>query len=119
MKAGGRVINVGSTNAERMPFTGGRGVRPEQVSAAGLGARAGARPWPARDHEESHFILDRGVAMYDPLLWPVGRDVLPSVASCAVALGGYVYGSMSLEAASFLGKGSASVASSPASGLDV
>jgi NAD(P)-dependent dehydrogenase (short-subunit alcohol dehydrogenase family) len=23
MKAGGRVINVGSTNAERMPFTGG------------------------------------------------------------------------------------------------
>src|SRR5690242_7729367 len=73
-----------------------------------------SRPlYPVRESQGSHFILDPWVALHERLLGPASRGVLPPVPICAVALGGgYVYGSMSLEAASFLGKGSADLSSS-------
>ena len=52
MKAGGRIINIGSCNAERMPFAGRRRLRHEQGRAGGAGQRAGARPRPARHHHQ-------------------------------------------------------------------
>ena len=69
--------------------------------------------YSVRGSQGSRFILDRGLALDDPLLRLASPGVLPSVAIRAVALGGYVYGSMGLEAASFFWeKGSVDGASS-------
>jgi 3-oxoacyl-[acyl-carrier protein] reductase len=51
MKHGGRVINIGSCNAERMPFAGGC-LRDEQVCVARAGEGRGPRPRAARDHDQ-------------------------------------------------------------------
>ena len=50
---------------------------------------------------KSHFILDRGVALRDPLFRPVSPGVMPSVAVRVVTLGGNVDGGMGVEAAVF------------------
>lgn len=52
MKDGGRIINIGSTNAERMPFRRWRCLCDEQVSAAGVGARTCPRLGAARDNDQ-------------------------------------------------------------------
>jgi hypothetical protein len=56
--------------------------------------------------------FERRVTVHDPLLRPASRGVLPPVAIRAFTLGGNVYEGISLEAASFLGKGFVGGASS-------
>ena len=52
MKEGGRIINIGSCNAERMPFRRRRGLRDEQGRPGGPGQGPGARSRPARNHHQ-------------------------------------------------------------------
>lgn len=54
MKEGGRIINIGSCNAERMPFAGGAGLRDEQGGARRYGERFGPRSRSARHHDQQH-----------------------------------------------------------------
>lgn len=50
MKTGGRVITIGSCNADRMPFGGGAVYAMSKAALVGLVKRTGARPRPARHH---------------------------------------------------------------------
>ncbi|WP_431476777.1 SDR family NAD(P)-dependent oxidoreductase [Massilia eburnea] len=52
MKEGGRVINIGSTNAERMPFPGGSVYAMSKSALTGLVQGPGARPGTARHHHQ-------------------------------------------------------------------
>ena len=52
MKDGGRIINIGSTNAERMPFAGGGVYAMSKSALHGFGPRTGARPGTAGNHDQ-------------------------------------------------------------------
>ena len=66
MKAGGRVINIGSVNAERMPFPGG------SVYAMSKAALVGLTKGLARD------LAPKGITINNVQLGPVDTDMNPA-----------------------------------------
>lgn len=74
MKAGGRVVNIGSTNAERMPFPGG------SVYAASKAAVAALTRGLARD------LGARGITVNDVQPGPVDTDMNPAAGPFAETL---------------------------------
>ena len=52
MKEGGRIINIGSTNAERMPFAGGAVYAMSKSALQGLVQGARTRSRTSRDHNQ-------------------------------------------------------------------
>ena len=60
MQAGGRIINIGSCNAERMPYRRYGRLRDEQGGSRGTGQRTGPRPRPARHHDQQRPARSRG-----------------------------------------------------------
>lgn len=74
MKAGGRVINIGSTNAERMPFPGG------SIYAMSKSALTGLVQGLARD------LGPRGITINNVQPGPVDTDMNPANSDFAKAL---------------------------------
>jgi 3-oxoacyl-[acyl-carrier protein] reductase len=74
MKAGGRIINIGSTNAERMPFTGGT------VYAMSKSALQGLARGLARD------LGPRGITINNVQPGPVNTEMNPEEGALAEAL---------------------------------
>lgn len=65
MGEGGRIINIGSTNAERMPFAGGGPLCHEQSRAGGFDQRPGARPGATGDYHQQR-TTGPGGHRYEP-----------------------------------------------------
>src|SRR3954463_16558947 len=74
MKEGGRIINIGSTNAERMPFAGGA------VYAMSKSALQGLVQGMARD------LGPRGITVNNVQPGPVDTDMNPSEGEFAESL---------------------------------
>ncbi len=66
MKEGGRIINIGSTNAERMPFAGGG------VYAMSKSALQGLVQGSSRD------LGPRGITINNVQPGPIATDIIPS-----------------------------------------
>jgi 3-oxoacyl-[acyl-carrier protein] reductase len=93
MKAGGRIINIGSTNAERMPFAGGG------VYAMSKSALQGLVQGLSRD------LGPRGITINNVQPGPVATDLNPSTGAFAETMKGFMalprYGTVE-EIASFV-----------------
>jgi 3-oxoacyl-[acyl-carrier protein] reductase len=76
MKDGGRIINIGSTNAQRMPFAGGA------VYAMSKSALVGLVKGMARD------LGPRGITVNNVAPGPVDTDMNPAESDFATSLHG-------------------------------
>jgi 3-oxoacyl-[acyl-carrier protein] reductase len=74
MKAGGRVINIGSCNAERMPFQGGAAYAMSKAALVGLVKGL------ARD------LAPRGITVNNVQPGPIDTDMNPSTSEFAKML---------------------------------
>jgi len=65
MQAGGRIINIGSCNAERMPFTGGGVYAMSKAALVGLVKGLARDLWSARHHDQQRAARPCGYR-YEP-----------------------------------------------------